>query len=236
LEKTLSVIVIAGCTHRAGLVDEYERSLRDKDIEFHLEHVDPMPEGANSITMHRRINYWRKMAEQFKDYETIFITDAWDVLFFGTKQELLDKSPKTLLISAERCCYPNYQLADSIQGDTPWRYANNGMIVSSPEYLLEWIKKAEEISDLNILDQAWFNHRLSEGRGNIVLDTTTNLFYVVSATLEDGALRAKNGRPWNSKCDTFPNFLHFSGKEGAGNVWNIRMDEVRQMLQEEITQ
>lgn len=218
------VIVVAGATHREGFVDQYEKSLIDAGIDFYLHQLEPLSLGANSITMRRRIGYFREMAQKFLDYEAIYITDAWDVMFFGTKRELLEKAPKTFLCSAERNCYPEASLASVIQGDTPWKYANNGMIAASPAYLANWCYAAEELGDLDILDQGWFNRRRAENSFLTPLDTTTDLFYVVSAWLEDGALQIKNGRPWNITCDTYPNFLHFSGKCLA--------DGVRKMLED----
>lgn len=207
-----SIIVVAYATHRAGMLDEYEAQLAAADIPFHLEQASPMPQGANSITMRRRIDYMRAMCEKFIDYERIVMTDAFDVLFFGTKQELIDKFPKTFICSAERNCYPEPHLAGIIEGSTAWRYANNGMIAATPTFLYGWCDAAEKIGDLDILDQAWFNRRRAYRDGIYALDVTTELFYVVSSTQEDGALQMRDGRPWNSKTGAFPAWFHFSGK------------------------
>lgn len=222
----LDVIVVAGATHREGFIDEYEASLAAANIPFHLEPLEHLPLGANSITMRKRIDYFRRMAQKFVSYQTIYITDAWDVMFFGTKQELIEKAPDHFIVSAERNCYPEAHLAEVITGNTPWKYANNGMIAASPLWLLAWADMADRTADLEILDQAWFNRRTAEDpfSGLSPLDTKTNLFYVVSAWLEDGALQVKDGRPWNSTCNTFPNFLHFSGK--------CPSDGVRKMLED----
>ena len=219
------VIVVAGATHREGFLDEYESQLAKADIPFHLEQLDPLPAGANSITMQRRIDYWRKMAQQFREYGAIYITDAYDVLTFASREELIDKAPSDhVMCSAERNSYPEPELADLIEGDTPWKFANNGMICAPPEVLSRWCDEAENTTDLDILDQGWFNRRLAEKSPLVTLDTITNLFYVVSATLEDGALQVKNGRPYNAMCGTFPSYLHFSGQCPA--------DGVRKMLED----
>lgn len=215
------VIVVAGATHREGFIDEYEAQLAAADIPFYLKPLDPLPAGANSITMRRRIKFFRDIASEFSDYRTIYITDAWDVLFFGTKQELIDKAPTLFLCSAERNCYPEADLADRISGFTPWRYANNGCVAANPEYLWNWCADAERTNDLDILDQAWFNRRCAERSPLTPLDTSTNIFYVVSAWLEDGALQVKNGRPWNSVTNCYPSFLHFSGKCPSDGVRNM---------------
>ncbi len=92
-----SVIVVAGATHREGFIDEYEAQLAKEDIPFHLEPLEPLPLGANSITMRKRISYFRRIAERFIDYKALYITDAWDVLCFATKHELIDKAPATFI-------------------------------------------------------------------------------------------------------------------------------------------
>lgn len=207
------IIVCSGCTHRSGMLDEYERQLADAGIPFHLEQLDPLPCGANSINMQRRIQFVRILCLKFSGtFDKIVITDAWDVLFHGTRDELIEKVPDTMLVSAERNCYPEAQYGDLITGTTPWRYVNNGMMAGSPEYLRAWCDEAERTPNLDILDQAWFNRRRAEHSALVPLDETTDLFYVVSATRENGELKMKNGRPWNSLCDTYPNFFHFSGQ------------------------
>lgn len=220
----MNIIVVAGATHREGMIDEYEASLAKSDIPFHLEPLDPLPSGANSINMRRRISYWRKMAAKFSDYDCLYLTDAWDVVLSASKQELIDKSPDTMIVSAERNLYPESHLVDRIHGATAWKFCNNGCVAANPSYLLAWCDQAERTSDLDMLDQGWFNRRLAEGSHLVELDTQTSLFYVVSAWLEDGALQKKDGRPWNSVTSQFPCFLHFSGK--------CPSDGVRKMLEE----
>lgn len=207
-----SIIVVAYATHRAGMLDEYEAQLAAADIPFHIEQASPMPQGANSITMRRRIDYMRAMCEKFIDYERIVMTDAFDVLFFGTKQELIDKVSWVPTVSAERNCYPEPSLADKFVDVTPWRYCNNGMLSGGPDKILAFLRWAERTPDLDILDQGWFNRRMADGGMPLAIDWYTKVFYVVSATQEDGALKMEGERPWNSKTGAFPAFFHFSGK------------------------
>lgn len=212
------LIVCAGLTHRSGMLDEYERQLAAASVPFHLETLEPLPGGANSINMARRIQFVRTLALRFiNNYAKIVITDAWDVLFYGSCEELVAKVPDTLIVSAERNCYPEAEYGSRIQGATPWRYVNNGMMAGSPAYLLTWCNQAAQSPDLDILDQAWFNRRRAEGSDLTPIDTRTELFYVVSATLETGDLRMKDNRPWNSSCDTYPCFFHFSGQCNPGD-------------------
>ena len=202
------VIVVAGATHRAGMLDDYERQLERAAIPFHLEIVEPMPSGPNSMTMRRKIEFVQKMAKKFINYQTLYITDAWDVLFFGTHRELVNKSP-LFRFAAETNSYP--EQVEGI-GDTPWRFANAGCMVGTPARLIQWVRMVEGVGDLDILDQAWLNRHLDL----TPMDNRTALFYVIASG--DQSLRIKNGRPWNLKCDTWPNFLHFSGG-GNADQW-----------------
>jgi hypothetical protein len=207
------LIVVAGATHREGFIDEYEQQLANAGIQFHLEPLSDLPGGANSITIRRRLAYMRAMCDKFSDYERIVMTDAWDVLFFGTKEEVLEKVPSTgLLVSTERNCYPEPGLAPQFTSASPWRFMNNGMLCGVPGEILKWCGEADGHGDMNILDQAWFNRARAKKSPWFGADEHTMIFYVVSATQEDGALQVKHGRPWNTRYDSFPNFIHFSGK------------------------
>lgn len=206
------LIVVAGCTHREGFINEYEQQLALAGIELHLEPLSDLPAGANSISMRRRIDYIRGMATKFQSYKRLIMTDAWDVLFVGDKEEVMSRVPPTMIVSGERNCYPEPDLRHKFISTSPWKYANNGMIAGYPEYILHWLEWAEQMPNLEILDQAWFNRRIAEDQAAISLDEATELFYVVSATQEDGSLQMKGGRPWNSRFNTYPNFFHFSGK------------------------
>lgn len=210
------VIIVTGCTGRMGLIDAYEQQLFSAGIAYV---IDNTPYATSSFNMLKRISYWREIAERYIQYKMIVITDAWDVLFFGTKEDLLTKFKDGVLISAERNCFPGPEfgykdLTNVITGDTPWRYSNPGMVAANPGHLLGWLDAAERTLDLTNSDQAWCNYRLHDSPGFVQLDTRTRLFYVISYSdgrLEDGALKIKDGRLWNSTCDTYPNFFHFAG-------------------------
>lgn len=213
------VIVITSCTGRLGLIDAYEQRLADAGIDHCFETI---PVATSSFDMRARIDYWRGLANRFLDYRAMIVTDAWDVMFVGAKEELLLKLKRQMagvLISAERNCFPGPEfgeedLSAKIVGRTPWKYANPGMMIANPEVLLRWLTEAEEHLPLDISDQAWFNRRLVDNRTFIALDVDTFFFYVISyndGRLEDGSLQIKDGRLWNSTCGTYPNFIHFAG-------------------------
>jgi hypothetical protein len=208
------VIVVTYCTHSSGTLELYKEQLKSSDIPLHIETVPlngTRETFISNVTMRWKVNLCKTILPVIKSYKTVFITDAWDVQFFGSKQELLDKSPDCVTISAERNCWPESDIAGKINGDTPWKYANS-QIAAPVDCLEDWLNKVEVSSELDVMEQTWFNRRLSEGSELVCLDSTTKLFYVVSGWLEDGTVKYKDGRLWNSLCGTVPNFVHCSGE------------------------
>jgi hypothetical protein len=206
------VIVCSAYTHRQHMIDEYEDQLAAAGIDFHLEPIT-LENGIVSITARWKFEYMRRMCERFDMYERIVFTDAWDVLFFGTKVDLMTKIPVYPIVSAERNCWPEEDLAESIQfpTPTPWRYVNAGMIAGHPRALLSFREEALRKPDLDLMEQAWFNRRLVAKDSHFVTDIVTQLFYTVSYDREDGSLKLKDGKLWNSRFDTYPQFFHFAG-------------------------
>ena len=204
------VIVCSYATERAGMLDEYENSLAAAGIDFHLEIVS-LPQGIGSVTARWKFEFMARMAEQFSSYQRIIFTDAWDVMFIGGKEELLPKIPEHVLVSAERNCWPEADLADQFSDHTPWRFCNAGMISGHPHAITAWVPWALGTADLDMLEQAWFNRRYADTPTPFVLDETTSLFYTVSFDREGGELQLKFEKPWNSVDDTHPQFFHFAG-------------------------
>lgn len=205
------VIVVSYATHRAGLLDEYEQQLKDAQIDFHLESVE-LADGINSVTARWKFAFMLRMTKRFADYECIVFTDAWDVLFFGTRDDLMPKIPKVCAISAERDCWPEDDLAQQIAHHGPWRYCNAGMMGGSTQGIMAFVNGVSPFPELDLMEQQWLNRRLVEGRCPWMVDCATSLFYTVSQYHEDGSLQIKDGKLWNSHFNSFPQFLHFSGK------------------------
>jgi hypothetical protein len=209
------LIVISPITRRQGFIDEYEDQLAAAEIEFY-----PCPimldDGIASITARWKINFIRSMCQRFQKYSRLVFTDGWDVLFYGSKQDLVDKLPSGVLVSAERNCWPERDLTESLKTTSRWSYCNPGMLSGSPERLMAWTTQALRMPDLDIMEQAWFNRRADKGDIEIIRDLTTAIFYTVSRDLEDGSLEHNCGLPWGSVCNakygTYPHFFHFSGK------------------------
>jgi hypothetical protein len=204
------VIVVSAITERRHMIDEYEDQLAAAGIDFHLETVN-LADGIGSITARWKLAFMRRMCERFAHFSRIVFTDAWDVLFFGTKEELLAKLPDFPMLGAERNCWPEPGIASNFNSGSPWRFCNAGMLAGCPKQILQWIELALKTPDLDMMEQAWFNRRRANQDLMFRLDVYTSLFYNVSYDREDGALQLRGGRLWNSTFDTFPQFFHFPG-------------------------
>jgi hypothetical protein len=202
------IIVVSAITERRHMIDEYEDQLAAAGIDFHLEPIT-LANGIASITARWKFEFMRRMCERFDMYERIVFTDAWDVLFFGTKGELMEKLPEELLVSAERNCWPEPGLPSRFS--RPWCYVNAGMEAGDPMAIYNWCNRSLTMPDLDLMDQAWFNRQLTDISRLRAIDCSTSLFYTVSYDREDCSLRLKNGKLWNSRFDTYPQFFHFAG-------------------------
>lgn len=206
------LIVVIPYTEVRGMMTTYLRQLEKAEIETSLVKLLDIPNGNAGGTHGYAISLMRKGCERFADYKAVIFSDAFDVLFYGTKQQVLDKIPQTfVLMAAERNCYPDPL---NISGDTPWKYVNCGLTAGTPLNILRWLQLQElhPEYDQNGLNQRFFNKRRQEGSELAFIDETTNLFYCLFG--ECGELEFQNEVPVNTLFGTMPNFIHANGKCG----------------------
>ncbi len=226
------LIVCTYCDRPQGLLGEYQTQLEQAGIDLHVEHIDPFPHPSG-LPISFKLHWMREFATRFHHYRQLVFTDAYDVLFAGTKQQAMESLPWLFPVwAAERNCYPEPQLASRFTGTTPWRYVNAGMMGGPPQAILNWVDAAERHRSYELapLDQCWLNRRCADTPALVPLDDSTSVFYVVSSTLERGELQIKDGRPWNSATNTFPCFFHFSGgcpTEGFRNLLSGNVDRLQ---------
>merc|ERR1712232_1036753 len=119
-----------------------ERSATRNGFIFHAVGIgEPWNGFATKILAYGRA-LDRLMERDVRRDETVILTDAWDTVILGGKEELLLKiaaMPRnSVLCGAESVCGPNHFLVGKIEalypdGRTPWRYPNSGGLVGSAE-------------------------------------------------------------------------------------------------------
>jgi hypothetical protein len=210
------LLVIMYYSQPQWMMHSYLRQLADAGIDIHDEHT---PEFNGVCTMEWTAKFRRKMATRFLDYDKIIFTCAFDMMFFGSKEDVLRKIPdEGVLIGAERNCYPDSSLANRFPisnhhcWPTPWHWVNGGAMAGRPENILKWLDGVEASPQYNpdALDQGVMNELWAAGSSLIPLDDRTELFYCLYK--DQGDLDFDKGLPVNTLCNTRPNFLHFSGR------------------------
>jgi len=209
------IVVLACSQENLGLMPLYRQQLSNASIPVHVEHFTDF-----TNTLEDQIIGQRRIIERLTCRKVIF-TDAFDVLFYGTKAEVLAKIPNDkVLMGAERINWPpmNPPVTD-FPGNTLWRYSNGGLSAGTPQALLNWYDAIERhpqypqwCKDFN---QRLFNIMLYEQDSSTRLDERTELFYCLPNETDE--LQFVEGRPLNTICGTKPNFIHANNPVS----WNI---------------
>jgi len=192
----------------------FEKQLADAGIPLFLDIVPPYEGGVRRLGAY--LKHLHGMLDRYGDCKKLIIADAWDMLFYGTAEEVYAKVPRDMvLMGAERNCWPDASLAPYYPGNTPWRFLNSGLMASSPDYFADWFAMIEKCEAYHpgFIDQQWFSHRYLDKSLPMELDTETDLGYCMF--LEAGEMQPVDGRPHNILTGTFPNFVHFNGKHDS---------------------
>ena len=206
------LIVITGASCVSGTMELYLEQLRAAEIEVHVEDLSQVVLNGAGGNLAFKIHWLRKLTRQFAEYERLIFSDAFDVTFYGNREDVIKKIPKEgVLWAAEKNCYPDPSLAERIPGRHPWRFANGGLLTGTPQSLLEWCDAAERhpLYRGEMLDQEFLNKLLAEGDPLCKIDAETKLFFNLFGGYDE--LDFASGMPINTACCTWPNFLHASG-------------------------
>lgn len=230
LTDDLSFIVLLGASRVNKLMPRYLDQLSAALIPFH---VEPLPQisSPSDGTLGFCTDLWMHLAERFEDYSRLVLTDAWDVLVYGTREQVVSSLPlyPIVVFAAERNCYPEPELAARIGNwGTPWNFVNGGMLTASPSELIRWCEAVRRHPqyDAKMIGQQWLNRRWAENSDLIHIDFHTRLFYCMYREEESPALVNEGGRPFNSLCKTFPPLIHFNGSCAWENFLKMMGEEV----------
>ncbi len=165
---------------------------------------------------------WGKRIEWYKEFlnnninDKVCVVDGWDMLFFGTTEELEQKVDRPVIFSAERNCWPDKDKMEKYPNcSTPWRFVNGGAFAGNAKDLLEILNG---MPDVNVPDddQRYYTDCYLNGIG--VLDTQCSLFHsLYNGNASD--LVPRHGRYYNTLTKEMPCFIH-----GNGGSWRSRED------------
>lgn len=206
------LLVIMGATQEHGTMRLYMSQLAAAGIEYRVEDGSDKPNANSGGNLGYRVNKFRELANRYSDCERLVISDAFDVTFYGTKEDVISKIPMDKLLHAgEKNCYPPEACSLPIPDRGPHRYANGGLVAGTPENFLHWCCYTERhpLYNPECLDQYFLNLEVSEEVGCIP-DYRTELFFCLYGGYQE--LEFEKGIPVNTMYGTHPQFLHANGK------------------------
>jgi hypothetical protein len=204
----------------SGFMATYLAQLAAAGIETHVEMIREFDNMQGGGTLGGKVAMLRKLTLQFQHYGKLVFSDAFDVQFFGAKEDVIAKIPTdSVLMAAEKNCYPEPHLWGAIEKPTLWAFVNGGLLCGTPASFIAWLEAIEQHPeyDPNMLDQSWFNRRLAEKSPIVKVDSPTNLFYCLFGEIEELCFR--NGLPYNTVTGNSPNFLHSNGGSSRADIW-----------------
>lgn len=214
------LIVVMGASEEHGMMNLYLRQLASGGIEYVVVDGSDKPNINGGGNLGYRVKKFREVASLYQHYERMIISDAFDMLFYGTKEQVLSKIPTDYVLhAAEKNCYPNESLALPIPDRGPWKYANGGFVAGTPSQILGWCSEVEHhpLYQPNSLDQHFLNILTSEGSPHGVIDYETNLCFCLYGSYPE--LEFERGLPINTLYGTRPSFIHANGKWDATEMF-----------------
>lgn len=178
-----------------------------------------LPIGHHAGSWRGKVFWQRDALARLDPAEQVLLTDGWDIVFQGTREEVEEKFPLSdeIVISGEKNCWPDWALQSQYpMGPTPWMFVNSGGIAGTAGVLLAEMERALTHEDLVEDDQRMWTWLFLTGN-RIRIDYECRLFQTMFLNIvgSDLWVRAQDKRLSNGRTGTTPNFLHWNG----GDCW-----------------
>jgi len=217
------LVISAATSDSGGTFPQYREQLAAAGVPLHVEHLDPAL-GPPDATIGATLPHIRRLADQFSSYSRLVMTDAFDVSFFGTKEDVIAKIPTDrVLWAAEKNCFTDPHMATPIAARYPERgphfYANGGVLAGTPQMIYEWTERVERhhLYAPFFINQTFLNILLADGAEFMQVDWQTSLFFCLYSGYPE--LEFERGFPVNVTWRTHPNFIHASGAWPTAEMW-----------------
>lgn len=215
-----SLIVLMGATQQRGTMPLYLSQLAAAGIEYAVVDCSDKPNINGGGNLGYRVKKFRELANQYSHYERLVMSDAFDVTFWSSKDEVINKIPMDRLIhAAEKNAYPPEVSSLPIPDvGSPHRYVNGGLVAGTPDNFLHWCTYTERhpLYSPDVLDQYFLNLEWSEGVGCLP-DYRTDLFFCLYGGYHE--LEFEHGKPLNAQFGTHPAWLHANGNWTAHDMF-----------------
>jgi hypothetical protein len=162
-------------------------------------------------------NYFK----QNPDVKELIFVDAYDVLVLSTPKEVEEKikDGTKMLVSVEKACYPDSNLASEYpETKNEWKYVNSGTYYAPREVFMSLFEndKPEYATD----DQRWMTKQFLNNQDKINLDYDCGVFQCYSFIAE-GDFEYKDGRVHNLRTLSTPSIIHSNGRTDNTKVLQL---------------
>lgn len=161
----------------------------------------------------------RKYLEQLSGYTHFIFVDAYDVIFIGPLDKILEKYKGGILFSAEKNCWPDQHLAGKYpKTDSAWKYLNSGSYMAP---IAEFLELTERLfCNYEDDDQRYFTNIFLYGN-DIQLDYNCEIFQSIAFCYEDELTITDHLK--NNWTNTLPVIIHGNGKADMTAIKNINI-------------
>lgn len=210
--------MILGASTERGTMKQYLGQLEHAGIDYFVQKIE---DWAKANTVGDCVASQMALAKRFEAYDKLVFSDAFDVRFYGLKEDVLAKIPSDeVLLAGERNCFPDESLRDSMPGKTPWRFVNGGLMAGTPAQIRVFLTlvATHRLFDGSGVNQAFYNRLKHLGQLPAKVDETTTLFYCLHSEQDDLHADA-HGLPVNTRFQTRPNFIHANGESSTQEIF-----------------
>jgi len=215
------IVVTAATSNEGGTLSLYREQLAKAGIDFHIEDISSQPRPSLGGNSGIKTDQMISLSQRFANYQKIVFTDAFDMTFWSSKDEVISKIPDDhVLWGAEKNCYPDAEIAAKIPDRGPWRFGNGGFLCGTPEAMIAWARKLRTRPDYhqNVLDQQYLNIYLAEQDDFVQIDWKTELVFCLYGGYPE--LEFVKGKPVNMTYGTYPAWCHANGSWNATEMWD----------------
>eukprot|EP00933_Yihiella_yeosuensis_P040274 TRINITY_DN3455_c0_g1_i2.p1 TRINITY_DN3455_c0_g1~~TRINITY_DN3455_c0_g1_i2.p1 ORF type:complete len:422 (-),score=54.62 TRINITY_DN3455_c0_g1_i2:68-1276(-) len=166
--------------------------------------------------------------EEVDDNELVLFVDAFDVMIFASKEEIISKfeeleesTKRSIFFNAEDLCFPAFsEICNDKYPESPhkqWRYLNSGVLIGRGRSLKVMLK--DSVPDvIPGSDQAWYHRYFLSHPDLVGRDLTCKVVCSTQSLGKGQDLEFKDGRIQNTVTGEKPAALHFVGA-GHWRIW-----------------
>jgi hypothetical protein len=171
-----------------------------------------------------KLLYSQELLNTLPDDDILLYIDAYDILIVQPTEKILNaflQMKANIVVSAERFCHPDKELASQFQAETSFKYICAGAFIGYVKSLKTLFNNFSPI-DPEADDQRIFTRYYLQHPGEILIDTQCRLFLpAFGLTNKELLIDMEHGPIYCQETGTYPPIIHAHGK----SLWGLYIYE-----------